>query len=139
MIYADPRYHSSIDTFSLTPPVPIQGFHTRSAFGGRFQRLLTFELVSAAPFYMRFSLFSQPGHHPILAMGNELSKYSFWDLRRLQDGYTPQEERGTVIKTSKKKRSRSTIGEGVSGSFANTNLWREGSTTSNASSGELRF
>ncbi|KAF1353855.1 WD40-repeat-containing domain protein [Delphinella strobiligena] len=128
-----------IDGFSaadndLTPPVPVHGVHTRSAFGGRFQRLLTFELMPAAPFYMRFSLFSRPDRHPILAMGNEVSKYSFWDLRRLQDGHVPAEERGTWSRVNRKKRSRTGAGESVFGSFASTKLGREGSTTSNASS-----
>lgn len=134
--HSHPVFGGSIDSSSLTPPVPVHGIHTRSAFGGRFQRLLTFELMPAAPFYMRFSLFSRPDLHPILAMGNEVSKYSFWDLRRLQDGYAPTEERGTLTRVGRKKRSRNGAGESVFGSFASTKLGREGSTTSNASSGE---
>lgn len=81
-----------IDGFSSAAPVPNNppvakpGLYTRSAFGGRFQRLLTFDMPNTSPFYMRFSLFAGPNHHPILAMGNERSKFSFWDLQALEDG-----------------------------------------------------
>ncbi|KAL1296983.1 hypothetical protein AAFC00_004582 [Neodothiora populina] len=75
------------DASSPEPPIPEPGVHTRSAFGGRFQLLLTFELWPATPFYMRFGLFNQPHHRPMLAMGDELSKYSFWDLQHLLDTY----------------------------------------------------
>lgn len=57
---------------------------TRSAFGGGYQRLLQFETLDTTPFYMRFSLFSQPFNAPILCIGNEKSKVFFWDLQRLE-------------------------------------------------------
>ena len=80
---------------------------------------------------MRFGLFDQPGHRPMLAMGNELSKYSFWDLQRLQEGYDPGDE---IVKPAKKKRGRvpGEIALGVAGA----NQGREESTASNASSSE---
>jgi polycomb protein EED len=57
---------------------------TRSAWGGRFQRLLQFELPNTDQFYMRFAIFHELGHHPVLAAGNEKSKAFFWDLERLE-------------------------------------------------------
>ncbi|KAF1913183.1 WD40-repeat-containing domain protein, partial [Ampelomyces quisqualis] len=61
---------------------------TRSAWGGRFQRLLQFHLPNTYQFYIRFSIFHELGRHPILAAGNERSKAFFWDLQRLEDAGT---------------------------------------------------
>ncbi|KAH7382597.1 WD40-repeat-containing domain protein [Phaeosphaeria sp. MPI-PUGE-AT-0046c] len=61
---------------------------TRSAWGGRFQRLLQFSLPDTDQFYIRFNLFHELGRHPILAAGNEKSKAFFWDLQRLEDSGT---------------------------------------------------
>ena len=57
---------------------------TRSAFGGTFQRLLQFDAIETNPFYMRFSLFTQPHRHPILVIGNEKSKVFWWDLQSIE-------------------------------------------------------
>ena len=81
-----------IEGFDSSTPVPTPDAapsthvfrETRSAFGGRYQRLLQFETVDTTPFYMRFSLFSQPFKAPILVIGNEKSKVFFWDLQRLE-------------------------------------------------------
>ena len=76
---------------SNTPPCPDSApttheFRpTRSAFGGTYQRLLQFEALETTPFYMRFSLFCQPGKRPILVIGNEKSKVLFWDLQSLEE------------------------------------------------------
>lgn len=96
----------SVDKFSsdrtTTPPAPIptsNAVHsrspvtiqanttsnTRSAWGGRFQRLLQFELPHTNQFYIRFSIFHELGRHPILAAANEKSKTFFWDLHRLEN------------------------------------------------------
>lgn len=119
---------------SVSPPLPTHGVQTRSAFGGRFQRLLTFELFPAAPFYMRFSLFNAPGHRPILAMGNELSKYSFWDLRRLQTGHDPSEEIPERKSRKKKRGHHHQLNSEGSLAGLGTTLGREGSSASNTSS-----
>ncbi|CAE7174145.1 hypothetical protein PTNB73_02611 [Pyrenophora teres f. teres] len=69
-------------------PVTIQAnttSDTRSAWGGRFQRLLQFELPHTNQFYIRFSIFHQLGRHPILSAANEKSKTFFWDLQRLEN------------------------------------------------------
>ncbi|KAF2125082.1 WD40 repeat-like protein [Dothidotthia symphoricarpi CBS 119687] len=58
--------------------------NTRSAWGGRFQRLLQFDLPNTPEFYMRFSVFSGLGRHPVLVAGDAKSKVSFWDLQRLE-------------------------------------------------------
>jgi polycomb protein EED len=97
-----------IDGFSSnrsTPPAPVpvsnalrsttqvtvaahSASSTRSAWGGRFQRLLQFELPQTNIFYMRFNVFHQMGRHPILVAGNEKSKVFFWDLQRLEESDT---------------------------------------------------
>ncbi|KAF2637517.1 WD40 repeat-like protein [Massarina eburnea CBS 473.64] len=61
---------------------------TRSAWGGRYQRLLQFKLPDHSSFYFRFSIFHQLGAHPVLVAGNEKSKVFFWDLQRLEDAGT---------------------------------------------------
>jgi polycomb protein EED len=57
---------------------------TRSAWGGRFQRLLQFDLPDHVRFYVRFSLFHELGAHPVLVAGNEKSKMFFWDLQHVE-------------------------------------------------------
>jgi polycomb protein EED len=101
----------SIDNFSsdrTTPPAPIptsSAVHsrkpvtipanstssTRSAWGGRFQRLLQFELPHTNQFYIRFSMLHELGRHPILVAGNEKSKAFFWDLQRLENSGTGED------------------------------------------------
>ncbi|RII06573.1 hypothetical protein CUC08_Gglean009799 [Alternaria sp. MG1] len=102
----------SIDEFnsdrSTVPPAPIpssSAVHsrtpvtipanstssTRSAWGGRFQRLLQFELPHTNQFYIRFSVFHELGRHPILVAGNEKSKTFFWDLQRLENSGTGED------------------------------------------------
>jgi polycomb protein EED len=61
---------------------------TRSAWGGRLQRLLQFDLPDSTFMYMRFSIFHELGRHPILVAGNVKSKAFFWDLQRLEDAGT---------------------------------------------------
>ncbi|KAH3983241.1 hypothetical protein HBI55_065060 [Parastagonospora nodorum] len=81
---------TSIAISSKTPvTIPANSTsNTRSAWGGRFQRLLQFELPYTNKFYMRFSIFHELGHHPILVAGNEKSKAFFWDLQRLEGAGT---------------------------------------------------
>ncbi|TKX23550.1 WD domain-containing protein 14 [Elsinoe australis] len=99
-----------IDGFSSAAPVPEKppiaepGKWTRSAFGGRFQRLLTFDMPNSSPFYMRFSLFDRPDYHPILVMGNEKSRFSFWDLYALEAGSEVSTTEPSGPRKYKKKR-----------------------------------
>ncbi|KAF2019386.1 WD40 repeat-like protein [Aaosphaeria arxii CBS 175.79] len=60
---------------------------TRSAWDGRFQRLLAFGLPNVGDeYYLRFSLFHGLGQPPILAAGNVgKSTVFFWDLQALED------------------------------------------------------
>lgn len=65
------------------------GSATRSAFPHHplsqgFQRLMTFSMPNTDRFYLRFGLYHAPDHRPILCMGNQLSRFSFWDLQRLE-------------------------------------------------------
>jgi len=66
--------------------------NTRSAWGGRFQRLLQFDLSHTHQFYIRFSIFHELGRHPILAAGNQKSRAFFWDLQRLESAHTTGDE-----------------------------------------------
>lgn len=93
--------------------MPGPGVFTRSAFGGRFQRLLTFEMPYTSIFYMRFSLFDRPGFHPMLVMGNQKSRFSFWDLQRLEEGLDVIDENAPKGKKKGKGRARiSSVGAG---------------------------
>ena len=69
---------------------------TRSAWGGRFQRLLQFELPYTNQFYLRFSIFHELGRHPIVVAGNEKSKAFFWDLQRLEKSGTGEDTSQTT-------------------------------------------
>ncbi|GAB7351940.1 hypothetical protein MBLNU459_g2476t1 [Dothideomycetes sp. NU459] len=122
---------SSLDPVPPNPPLPLHGVHTRSAFGGQFQRLLTFELKNAFPCYMRFGLFDQVGRHPMLVMGNVNSRFSFWDLQRVEEGFDMRED---STATRGKKRGRLNARGG--NSFSGLNLGREHSSVSNASSAQ---
>ncbi|RMZ73507.1 `extra sex combs` (WD-40 repeat family) [Pyrenophora seminiperda CCB06] len=103
----------SIDEFSsdqlTTPPAPIPTSSavysrtpvtipanttskTLSAWGGRFQRLLQFELPHTNQFYIRFSVFHELGRPPVLAAANEKSKVFFWDLQRLENSGTGEND-----------------------------------------------
>lgn len=80
------------------PPIPSPDVHTRSSFphsarSSGFQRLLTFSMPHTDRFYNRFGLLHTPGMRPILCMGNQESKYYFWDLQRLEEGLDPAEEK----------------------------------------------
>lgn len=66
--------------------------NTRSAWGGRFQRLLQFDLPHTNQFYIRFSIFHELGRHPVLVAGNERSKTFFWDLQRLEKSGTGEDD-----------------------------------------------
>ncbi|KAF2475684.1 WD40 repeat-like protein [Lindgomyces ingoldianus] len=96
---------------------------TRSAWGGRFQRLLQFDEPFSEFFYIRFNLFSELGKHPVLAAGNDRSRVFFWDLQRLEEASATGED----SKQPEKKTKKDTVLSRV----------REGSTYSNASSGAV--
>ncbi|KAH7379516.1 WD40-repeat-containing domain protein [Pyrenochaeta sp. MPI-SDFR-AT-0127] len=117
-----PPIPTSGAVYSTTPvTIPANSISdTRSAWGGRFQRLLQFELPYTNQFYIRFSIFHELGRHPILVAGNEKSKTFFWDLQRL-------EEAGTGDDVS--------LSEGTKGFPSGVPRHvREDSSTSNASS-----
>ena len=80
------------------PPIPVPEERTRSSFPHDhqyrgFQRLLTLSMPNTDRFYHRFGLLHAPGMRPILAMGNQSSKYFFWDLQRLEEGNDPRDEK----------------------------------------------
>ncbi|KAK3678276.1 hypothetical protein LTR78_001571 [Recurvomyces mirabilis] len=115
------------------PPIPGPGIYSRSSFphekGSRgFQRLLTFDMPYTTRFYLRFGLLQQPDMRPILAMGNEQSKFLFWDLQKLEEGYDPSEEK------MKKSRGRKSRG-GAANAVNQTNLSRMGELRKNSGPG----
>jgi len=80
------------------PPIPVPDVHTRSAFPHSprslgFQRLLSFQIPHTDRFYHRFGLLQQPDMRPILCMGTQMSRFLFWDLQRLEEGWDPAEDR----------------------------------------------
>ena len=96
------------------PPIPKPDVHTRSAFphsaGSRgFQRLLSFQIMSTDRFYHRFGLLHMPGMRPILSMGNQESKFLFWDLQRLEEGTDPVEEKVQKAKGKQAKRPKGSV------------------------------
>lgn len=94
------------------PPIPKPGVCTRSSFhhdkqSRGFQRLLTFKMPYTDRFYSRFGFLNAPGMRPILSMGNQNSKYFFWDLQKLEEGYDPSE----ATRTKKSGRAKKTGGD----------------------------
>ncbi|EMC93292.1 hypothetical protein BAUCODRAFT_568121 [Baudoinia panamericana UAMH 10762] len=103
-------FHSD-DEPPAEPPIPTPGVWTRSSFhhdksSRGFQRLLTFDMPSTSRFYSRFGLLHRKGMRPMLAMGNEASKYLFWDLQKLEEGWDPDEDKNKA----KKPRGRKKMG-----------------------------
>lgn len=100
-VIPDPPIPTSAASTSRTPvTVPAKSSSTtRSAWGGRFQRLLQLALPDTDQFYIRFNLFHELGSHPVLAAGNEKSKAFFWDLQRLENSGTGEDtsQRGKAI------------------------------------------
>ncbi|KAM0718699.1 hypothetical protein Q7P37_005770 [Cladosporium fusiforme] len=95
------------------PPIPYPGRYTLSAFphserSRGFERLLTFDTKNTARFYLRFGLLHSPNMRPILVMGNEMSKFLFWDLQKCEEG----EE--VVTKKGKGGRKKAGVKNGVS-------------------------
>ncbi|KAF2275629.1 WD40 repeat-like protein [Westerdykella ornata] len=78
---------------------------TRSAWGGKFQRLLQFHHPNAARFYIRFGLLQAPGMHPVLGVGNEKHRVSFWDLQKLESAGLGQDV--VVVEKKKEKKEKS--------------------------------
>ncbi|SMQ50974.1 unnamed protein product [Zymoseptoria tritici ST99CH_3D7] len=82
-----------------SPPIPVHGQQTRSSFPHDptyrgFKRLLTLNMPDTDRFYHRFGLLHAEGRRPMLAMGNQSSVYSFWDLQKLHEGIDRTEKRG---------------------------------------------
>ena len=107
------------DTNPPEPPMPGYGRATRSAFGGDFQRLCTFDMTNIEPFYMRFGLFKEPGYRPMLVMGNIKARFSFWDLQRFEERRAAGKTSSMVVDDKKRikdlveevKSQRNSIGQ----------------------------
>jgi hypothetical protein len=110
------------------PPMPGYGRATRSAFGGDFQRLYTFDMTNIEPFYMRFGLFREPGYHPMLVMGNIKARFSFWDLQRFEERRTTSKKPVNVIDDKQQikdlveeaKSKKSSVGQASAGTRASS-------------------
>lgn len=118
------------------PPIPYPGISTRSAFphsdrSRGFERLLTFDAKSTARFYLRFGLFHEPNMRPIMVMGNEASKFYFWDLQKCEEGEDIVKKgkggRKKAVKDGLKEESLSRLGD----------LRRDASVGSDGASGKL--
>ncbi|KAK4628967.1 Polycomb protein esc [Fulvia fulva] len=76
------------------PPIPEGLRRTRTSFtsdeGLAFKRLLTLDMPHTDRFYQRFGFLHAPVMRPILAMGDQKSKFCFWDLQRLDEGLDPK-------------------------------------------------
>ncbi|KAK5111678.1 hypothetical protein LTR62_004783 [Meristemomyces frigidus] len=97
------------------PPVPAPNVCSRSSFphckvSRGFQRLLTFDMPHTGRFYFRFGLLHAPNMRPILAMGNEQSKFLFWDLQKLEEGYDPSEEK---VKNPRRRKAKGNAANAV--------------------------
>ncbi|KAF2260763.1 WD40 repeat-like protein [Lojkania enalia] len=110
---------------SQTPIVlpPKQRSGTLSAWGGRFQRLLQFELPESQNFYIRFNPFSMPNIAPILAAGNHISQVFFWDLQHLEE-VGGIKELSYRAEPNKKKSRKNTAGDSSSKAQAPTLIAR---------------
>ena len=100
------------------PPIPKPDLYTRSAFSHSscsrgFQRLLSFSTTHTDRFYHRFALLHEPGRRPILSMGNQESKFLFWDLQRLEEGSDPLEEMVSKGKAKGRKQKGSVSSENL--------------------------
>ncbi|OJD38842.1 wd40 repeat-like protein [Diplodia corticola] len=107
---------------------------TASAFGRRFQRLLSFDTPMTPLFYNRFGLFHMPHKHPILVMGNEKSRFMWWDLQRLEEGSDDIVKTEMTFRVPNKRKRTERDGSGVGAGRSNL-ISREESIASNASSG----
>lgn len=110
------------------PPMPGYGRATRSAFGGDFQRLYTFDMTNIEPFYMRFGLFKESGYRPMLVMGNIKARFSFWDLQRFEERRTTNKKAVSVIDDKQRirdlveeaKSKKSSVGQASAGTRASS-------------------
>jgi polycomb protein EED len=89
----------SDDPAPLEPAIPIVGKNTLSSFpheeGFRgFRRIATLSMPSTERFYQRFGLFHKPDKRPLLAMGNHVSRFYFFDLQKLEEGTDIREYKG---------------------------------------------
>ncbi|KAK5009301.1 hypothetical protein LTR28_001712 [Elasticomyces elasticus] len=131
-----------IDGFNSADPPPAEpptanaaSAKTRSAFGGRFQRLYEFDAPHSTLYYMRFGLYHAADQHPVLAMGNEKSAVYFWDLQKIEEGYeVAAEANGARVKGKKKKKKIGAGTAGMLGEAMGLGKGREESCGSNASS-----
>jgi polycomb protein EED len=94
----------SDDPTPTEPAIPIVGKSTLSSFPHEqgfhgFRRIATLSMPSTERFYQRFGLFHKPGKRPLLAMGNHVSRFYFFDLQKLEEGtdireYASKSKRG---------------------------------------------
>lgn len=109
------------------PPVPTPGSQTRSSFAHDeeyrgFHRLLTLDIPDTDRFYHRFGFYHCDDKRPILCMGDQRTRYSFWDLQRLEEGIDPldrpkrraaRRKKGSNVLSDLRKSER--VAAGISG------------------------
>ncbi|KAF2718602.1 WD40 repeat-like protein [Polychaeton citri CBS 116435] len=115
----------------FTPVLPEPGKATRSAFphapqSRGFRRVVTLDMPHTDRFYLRFGLLHAPNMRPILVMGNQRSRFSFWDLQLLEEGWSPAIE--DRVGRPKRTVAQKSVGRGKSREKSSTPL----STTSSS-------
>ncbi|USW54257.1 Putative polycomb protein EED [Septoria linicola] len=100
------------------PPIPEAGYSTRSSFPHDedfrgFARLLTMNIPHTDRFYHRFGLLHADGMRPILCMGDQETRFSFWDLQRFEEGIDPLDRPSNKPrkKGGRKKKGPNVLGE----------------------------
>ncbi|KAM3420009.1 hypothetical protein BST61_g3320 [Cercospora zeina] len=101
-------------------PVQEAGKYTGSAFPHdeeyrAFSRLLTLDIPHTDRFYHRFGFFHDEGKRPVLCMGDQMTRFSFWDLQRFEEGIDPLDRPSMQPRNKagrkKKKKGPDVLGE----------------------------
>ncbi|KAK8255936.1 WD40-repeat-containing domain protein [Phyllosticta capitalensis] len=65
---------------------------TYSAFGPRFQRIMTLKIENNGCIWLKFGLFNMPEKRPVLVWGDNEGTIYFWDLQRLEEEWAGQDQ-----------------------------------------------
>ncbi|GIZ43898.1 hypothetical protein CKM354_000711000 [Cercospora kikuchii] len=122
--YANEILLWKIDGFDADEPPPEHpaileaGQYTGSSFDHDegyhgFARLLTLDIPHTDRFYHRFGFFHAEGKRPLLCMGDQLTRFSFWDMQRFEEGIDPFDRPSTKPrkKNGRKKKGPNVLGE----------------------------
>ena len=91
---------------------------------------------------MRFGLFHQPFKRPVLVIGNEKSRFSWWDLQRLEEGLDTASEDGgggSLRVPFQGRKDKSALGMAREQSVASEASSGVGSSNSGSAAPERKF